>query len=197
MGTDNQKVLVYIGRIAQQNPLIQTIIGYLMADPSRTRFVYQLKDEYALSMTMSIHRRIEIPLAPWQGFIRGVPVPDPLTWIQAAQDFKGQPIMVRLSTDDPVLLQLLNTLLKDEKAQEYRNQLLDRMESVRKELDRALDLYNEVRHIMEIDHERQPELIKFLAMAEDQMQGMGQELKTLKAHLENTQSSSWPEGSDE
>ncbi|HBQ93845.1 MAG: hypothetical protein M1493_09030 [Firmicutes bacterium] len=184
MATDNQKALVYIGRIAQQNPSIQTVVGYLMADPGRMRLVYHLKDDFTLAMGLSIHRRIEIPLAPWQGFIRGVPVPDPLTWIQAAQSYRGQPVMVRISTDDPVLLQLLNGLLKEEKEAEYRQQLLARMDGVRQELDRALDLYNEVRHIMEVDRDRQPELVKFLTMAESQMQGMGKELKAMKAHLE-------------
>lgn len=196
MGSETQRVLVYVGRIAHQTPSIQTIIGYLLADPGRTHFVYHIKEDYPLAMALSIHRRIEIPLAPWQGFIRGVPVPDPLTWIQAAQDFKGQPVMVRISTDDPVLLQLLNTLLKDEKRAEYRSQLLERMDGVRQELDHALDLYNEVRHIMEVDRDRQPELIKFLAMAENQMQGMGRELKALKAHLENNEAMPGSEGSD-
>ncbi len=168
-----------------------------MADPRRLRLVYHLKDDFTLSMAISIHRRIEIPLAPWQGFIKGVPVPDPLVWIQAAQNHPSEPVMVRISTDDPVLLQLLNQILKDEKDQEYRQQLKERMDGVRQELDRALDLYNEVRNIMEVDRDRQSELVKFLALAESQMQGMGQELKALKAHMEDDKSTlSPPEGDD-
>lgn len=197
LATDSQKVLIYIGRIAQQNPSIQTIVGYLMADPGRLRLVYHLKEEFSMSMAISIHRRIEIPLAPWQGFIKGVPVPDPLTLIQAAQDYRGQPVMVRISTDDPVLLQLLNQVLKDEKDKEYRQQLMERMDGVRTELDRALDLYNEVRNIMEVDRDRQDELAKFLSLAESQMQGMGQELKALKAHLQANSPSLPPSEGDD
>jgi chromosome segregation ATPase len=82
-------------------------------------------------------------------------------------------------------LQLLNQILKDEKDQEYRQQLKERMDGVRQELDRALDLYNEVRHVMEVDQERQVELTKFLGIAENEMHHLGQELKFLKGRMES------------
>jgi predicted nucleic acid-binding Zn-ribbon protein len=61
--------------------------------------------------------------------------------------------------------------------------MADRMQNLRQELDRALDLYNEVRHLMEIDQERQQELEKFLSMAEAEMQNMGRELSQIKARM--------------
>ncbi|POB11133.1 hypothetical protein [Sulfobacillus sp. hq2] len=184
MVADQQKILTYIGRIAYNSPVIQTVVGYLMADPARVVFVRQWPEDQTLAMTMSIHRRIELAGPLWQGYVRGVPVPDPLTWIQAATPFRSAAIALRLSTDDVWLMEAVQPLIQSEEAAEYRAQLEERMQTVRQELDRALDLYNELRHIMEVDRERQPQLEKFLTLAQTQMQTMGQELKVLKENLD-------------
>lgn len=178
-----ERLLVYLGRLTIQVPPIQVVVGYLLSDPGRVQFTHQLRADYPLAMAISAHRRIELPLAPWQGFIRGVPVPDPLTWIQASSNFRGEPIAVRLSSDDPTLLKMLSPLITPEQEREERAQWQTRMENLRQELDRALDLYNEVRHIMEVDHDRAAELEKFLGIAEEEMQGLGRELTMLKERL--------------
>jgi adenylate kinase family enzyme len=182
MREDIEKVLVYIGRVAAQVPSIQAVIGYLLSDPSRVRFVESLDQNRQVAMAMSLHRRIELPMAPWQGYIRSVPVPDPLTWIQAARVAGGE-IAVRVSSDDLMLRQLLAPLVEPERARQQRLVMTDRMKNLRQELDRALDLYNEVRHLMEVDQERQQELEKFLTMAEQEMQNMGRELTLIKERL--------------
>ena len=186
MAADQQKILAYIGRVAHQSPVIQMVVGYLMADPGRLSFVRQWPDDQTLAMAMSLHRRLELAGPVWQGYVRGVPVPDPLTWIQAAAPFRASGVAVRLSTDDVWLMEAVQPMVLREQAAESRTHLAERMRSVRQELDRALDLYNEMRHIMEVDRERQPHLEKFLAMAQTQMQGMGQELKMLKDNLDES-----------
>ena len=185
MREEIDKLLVYIGRVTGQVPVLQVIIGYLLSDPSRVRFVDTLDANRQLGMVLSIHRRIELPMAPWQGYIKSVPVPDALTWIQAARAMGGE-IAVRLSSDDPVLLQRLTPLVAPERARHERVVMADRMQNLRQELDRALDLYNEVRHLMEIDQERQAELEKFLAMAEAEMQNMGRELSQIKERMQES-----------
>lgn len=182
MREEIEKLLIYLGRSTAQVPALQMVIGYLMSDPSRVRFVATLDQGRELAMAVSAHRRIELPLAPWQGYIRGVPVPDPLTWIQAARTVSGE-IAVRVSSDDALVLQLLNSLVAPERARQERVQVQDRMQNLRVELDRALDLYNEVRHLMEIDQDRHQELEKFLSMAETEMQNMGRELAHLKQRM--------------
>lgn len=184
MRQDIEKLLVYLGRLTVQVPALQVIVGYLLADPGRVQFVNQLPQEGALAMAIQVHRRIEIPLAPWQGLIRGVPISEPLAWIQAARSMAGEPIHIRLSTDDSVLIQQLNPLIGPERKKEERAELERRMAGLRGKLDRTLDLYNEVRHIMEVDQERQEELGHFLTMAEAEMKGMGNELKLLKERLQ-------------
>lgn len=183
MREDIDKLLLYLGRLTGQVPVLQVIVGYLLADPSRVRFVDSLDPQYQVAMTLSVHRRIELPLAPWQGYVRSVPVPDALAWIQASRRMGGE-IAVRVSTDDPVLRQLLAPLIAPERERHARIVMADRMQNLRQELDRALDLYNEVRHLMEIDQARQQELEKFLSMAEAEMQNMGRELSYIKSQLE-------------
>lgn len=178
------KLLVHLGRLTNQVPVLQIILGYLLADPSRVRFVDSLDQDAKLAMALSIHRRIELPMAPWQGYIRGVPVPDALTWIQAARGVGGD-ILIRVSSDDSLVLQLLSPLVRPERERHERVVMEDRMQNLRHELDRALDLYNEVRHLMEIDQDRQQELEKFLSIAESEMQQMGQELSQIKRRMAN------------
>ncbi|MCY0898420.1 MAG: hypothetical protein OWU33_05700 [Firmicutes bacterium] len=182
MREEIDKLLIYLARLTGQVAPLQIILGYLLSDPTRVRFVPSLDRDRELAMAISAHRRIELPMAPWQGYIRGVPVPDPVTWIQAARAIRGE-IAVRVSSDDPIVLQLLNPLLAPERERHERVLMEDRMQNLRQELDRALDLYNEVRHLMEIDQERHQELEKFLSMAEREMQQMGQELAQLKQRM--------------
>lgn len=182
MREEIDKLLIYLGRLTGQLPVLQMVVGYLMSDPSRVRFVDSLGQSRNLAMAVSVHRRIELPMAPWQGYIRNVPVPDPLTWIQAARSMGGE-IAVRISSDDPLVVQLLNPLVAPDRERQQRLVMSDRMQNLRLELDRALDLYNEVRHLMEVDQERQHELEKFLGMAEAEMQNMGQELTHIKDRL--------------
>ncbi len=196
MSDEPQKILTYIGRVMHQNSGVLTAIGFLLADPDRVRFVLRGAETQELGMMVSIHRRIEIPGPLWQGWIRGVPVPDPLAWISAAIPLRGHPVVLRVSTDDVLLLQLLQPLVEAEEHAGVRTQINARMREVRDELDRALDLYNEVRHLMEVDRDRQPELEQFLLMAQKQMQGMGHELQTLKDNLHRASGTSWNEGSD-
>ncbi len=183
MREEIDKLLIYLGRITAQTPHLQMILGFLLSDPSRVRFVATLDTGGELAMAISAHRRIELPISPWQGYIRGVPVPDPIVWIQAARAMRGD-IAIRLSSDDPLVMQLANPLIAPERERRERLVMEDRMQDLRQELDRTLDLYNEVRHLMEIDHERHQELETFLSMAEREMQNMGRELSHLKERIE-------------
>lgn len=181
-----EQLLIQLARFSTQSPAIQIIVGFLMAEPHRVRVVHQLRRDANLSMSISAHRRIEVPLAPWQGFVRGVPVPDPITWIQASRSYGQEPIAIRVSTDDRTLLELVTPMIAPDQDRAERAGWETRIGNVRQELDRALDLYNEVRHIMEIDHDRADELGQFLSMAESQMQAMGRELKILRGRLEKS-----------
>ncbi len=185
--TDVRRILTHLARISISAPSVQIAVGFLLANPSRVRFVSQIAEGPGLAMAISVHRRIEIPLAPWQGFINGVPVPDPLLWMEAAMGKDGQVITVRISTDDFELIQRLSPMVTKDAERHRRAELSDRVQNLRHDLDQALDLYNEVRHVMEVDQDRHAELSKFLGIAEQEMQGIGQELKFLRSRLESTE----------
>ncbi|PSR32161.1 MAG: hypothetical protein C7B46_15485 [Sulfobacillus benefaciens] len=183
--TNVRRILSHLARISVNAPAIQIAVGYLLADPRRVRFVSQFGEGTGLGMAISAHRRIEIPLAPWQGFINGVPVPDPLLWIEAAGTLPNGVVAVRISTDDVELMQRLSPMITQDRERHERREITERVQNLRQELDRALDLYNEVRHVMEVDQDRQAELTKFLGIAENEMHNLGQELKFLKGRLES------------
>ncbi len=187
---DVRRILTHLARISIAAPAVQIAVGFLLANPNRVRFVSQIGDASGLAMAISVHRRIEIPLAPWQGFINGVPVPDPLLWIEAASGKSNDVIAIRVSTDDLELIQSLAPMVVKDEERHRRAELTDRVQNLRQELDRALDLYNEVRHVMEVDQDRQTELTKFLGIAEQEMQGIGQELKALRTRLESAEENS-------
>ncbi len=183
MNEGTEKILIYLGRISSNIPAIQVIVGHLLAHPERARFVQQVSEAGALAMTISAHRRIEIPIAPWQGYIRGVPVPDPYTWIEAARGLGVNQIEIRVSTDDPRLLMMLEPWVRDDQQKLERTQIQDRVTHLRQEVDQVLDIYNELRHLMAVDADRQTELSQFLGMAEGEMQNLGHELNRLKERL--------------
>ena len=181
-----EKILTYLGRLTSQIPAIQVIVGYLLAHPERIRFVQQVSEAGGLAMAISVHRRIEIPMAPWQGYVRGVPVPDPYLWIEAARGLSPGEVEVRISTDDPRLITLLEPLVRDDQQRAERVQIQDRVKHLRQEVDQVLDIYNELRHLMAVDVDRQSELSQFLGMAEEEMHHLGHELNALKERLGET-----------
>lgn len=177
------RALIYLGRIATPFPAIQTVVGYLLADPERVRFVRRLHPDQPLAMAISAHRRIELPVAPWQGYIRGVPVPDPYAWIDGARRMGAREVWVRVSTDDPRLTAWVEGLATDDSEQVEQRALTARMEELRGKVDQVLDIYNELRHLLTVDPERAQDLGRFVNMAEDEMQSLGRELNHLKERL--------------
>jgi hypothetical protein len=178
------RLLAHLARLTVASPASQLMIGYLLANPERVEWVEGPTDDAGLGMTFSAHRRIEVPGVPWQGFVRGVPIPDPLLWLQATEGQRGQRIRVKVATDDPILTQALAELTRPTRIRAQRREMEARMASLRAEVDRTLDIYAEVRRLMESEEAgRDPELPQFLKLAERQMQELGEELARLKARM--------------
>jgi hypothetical protein len=163
------------------------MVGYLLGNVERVRFVSRIRPERELAMSFGAHRRIEVPLVPWQGFVRGVPIPDPLLWIEAARPYRTAPIDVRILTDDRTLTELLRAQLDPEDARERRRDLEERIGQLREEVDRTLDIYGEVRRLLaEPSGEHDPNLPEFYKLAQRQMGQLGEELARLKQRLDET-----------
>ena len=177
--------LAQLARLTAGVPPAHLMAGYLLAQPDRTRFVSRLDPTAPLGMAFGIHRRIEVPMMPWQGFIRGVPIPDPLLWIDSVRGAPRDAIEVRVSTDDLALTNLLAPVYASTKPLEERVAIERHIKNLRTEVDRALDIYAEVKRLMEDpDHEADRDLPRFLSMAEGQMEQLGRELSRLKARLD-------------
>jgi hypothetical protein len=179
--------LDHLARLTVAMPPAHLMAGYLLSNVERVRFVSRLEPEVPLGMTFGLHRRIEVPMMPWQGFVRGVPIPDPLLWIQAARGMGQAPIAIRVSTDDPQMTRLLAPILTVEQARSERSTLERQIRNLRQEVDRALDIYAEVKRLMDDpDRRDDPNLPRFMAMAQSQMEQLGAELSRLKARLEES-----------
>jgi hypothetical protein len=176
-----------LARLTVGAPPAHLMVGYLLGNVERVRFVSRLEGDVALGMSFGVHRRIEVPMMPWQGYVRGVPIPDPLLWIQAARMVGTSQILIRVSTDDTQLTRILTPVLEQERQRSERGTLDREIRNLRQEVDRALDIYAEVKKLMD-DPERREDsnLPRFMAMAQSQMEQLGAELSRLKARLEES-----------
>lgn len=179
--------LTQLARLTVGAPPAQVMVGYLLANLDRVRFVSRIRPDMELAMSFGAHRRIEVPLVPWQGFLRGVPIPDPLLWIDTARQFGRASIAVRVSTDDGTLTELIRPQVDPEELKAQRQELESRMVGLRQEVDRTLDIYAEVRKLMqEPDGEHDPNLTQFYRIAHQQMEQLGEELSRLKERLQES-----------
>lgn len=176
----NEQILSYLTRVTTGSASLQLALGYLIGNKNRVTFVKNLETA-VVGMIISVHRRIEVPTVPWQGVIADTTVADPLTWIlTVSEHYSATNIAVRIATDDMALVQKLEPLLQSEVAASERRWTLEKMGKIREELDSTLDLYNEMRNLLEVDQSRSHELEKFLQLAETQMKSLGEGLKELK-----------------
>jgi hypothetical protein len=177
------RVLTLLARLTVGSPAAQLMIGYLMASPERILFVDRLEREAEAGMVFAAHRRIEVPMVPWQGFVRGVPIPDPLLWLDAVRDVRPGQVMVRISSDDAAVQAALTPFLSRTRARLERRDMEERMRELREEVDRTLDLYGEMRRLMNEESAGDSNLPRFLEMARQQMQELGEELSRVKDRL--------------
>lgn len=179
-------VLAQLARVLLNAPVAQLMIGYLLANPERVQFVDRLEEGSEVGMAFGAHRRIEVPMVPWLGYVRGVPIPDPLVFLEAVRQMRPGIIAVRISTDDPVLTMRLRPLLAAQRARTERQEVEARIRELREEVDRTLDIYGEVRRLLaDSESQHDPNLPAFLHMAQRQMQELGAELARLKEQLES------------
>lgn len=186
VASEIENVLTYLARVTGQIPTLQLALGWLLANQARVQLVDRHAANQVLAMSFGAHRRIEIPMAPWMGYVRGVPVPDPLIWAEAAKEWPQNLISVQVATDDLYLSNLMRPLIRPHRDRLERQELERQMQSLRTDVDRALDLYSEIRHIMEATPERGGELSIFLQFAEQDMQGLGRQLQRFKEQLEES-----------
>ncbi|MDA8197980.1 MAG: hypothetical protein M0Z54_00935 [Thermaerobacter sp.] len=181
---ETRQTLAHLARLTMPIPPAHLMVGYLLAHAERVRFTPTLDTDAPLAMAFGVHRRIEVPLVPWEGFARGVPIPDPLLWIEAARSETRSPLSIRVSTDDRLLGALLARHFERRQAGDVRRQREDQVQRLRQQVDQTLDIYAELKRLLaDPDREAEGHLPEFLVMAEEQMAHLSQELTALKGQM--------------
>ena len=182
---ETRQTLAHLARLTISIPPAHLMVGYLLGQAERVRFTPTLDTDGALAMAFGVHRRIEVPLVPWEGFARGVPIPDPLLWIEAVRSDTRSPISIRVSTDDRLMGALLTRHFERRHVGDARRQREDQVKQLRRQVDQTLDIYAELKRLLaDPNREAESHLPEFLAMAEEQMAHLSQELTVLKGQMD-------------
>lgn len=182
------RVLQQLAIAAYPDAMLVYLCGLLMGSIHRVFFVRDL-DDAPIAIQINIGRARVWPTPPWQATIGGMSFPDPLT-LASALSQRDDPICVRLSFDgseeDEDFQQTLVNSYADIAAGRTAGvqQAEGRMDDLRGRIDRALDIYNECRRLMEEGRpERQAELEAFQKMAQEELQACTRELKSLEMQV--------------
>lgn len=182
------RVLQQLAVDAYPDAMLVYILGLLMGAVDRVHFVRDL-DGAPIALQVNIGRARVWPMPSWQATVGGMTFPDPLT-LAAAIAQQDDPICVRLTFDGSESDEEFQEIVVDEYADIAAGQTAGvqlaqgGMDDLRDRIDRALDIYNECRRLLEnSDGGRQAELETFQRMAQEELQACTRELKQLEMQL--------------
>ncbi len=182
------RVLQRLSVAAYPDAMLVYLCGLLMGAVHRVHFVRDL-DGAPIAIQINMGRARVWPTPPWQAAIGGMTFPDPLTLASALAQ-RDDAICVKLafdgSEDDEDFQQALVNNYSDVVAGRTAGvlQAEGRMDDLRSRIDRALDIYNECRRLMEEGSpERRAELAAFQQMAQEELQACTRELRALEMQV--------------
>lgn len=182
------RVLQQLSIAAYPDAMLVYLCGLLMGAVHRVHFVRDMAGA-PVGIQINMGRARVWPTPPWQATIGGMSFPDPLT-LAAALAQRDDPICVRLvfdgSEENEDFQQVLVNDYSDIVAGRTAGvqQAEGRMDDLRNRIDRALDIYNECRRLMEEGNpERQAELEAFQKMAQEELQACTRELRSLELQV--------------
>lgn len=184
------RVLQQLSVAAYPDAMLIYLCGLLMGAVHRVHFVRHLEGA-PIAIQIAMGRARVWPTPPWQATVGGMSIPDPLTLASALAQ-RDDPICVKLMFDGSNEHEDFQRSLVDSYADIVAGRTAgvqeaeDRMAELRARIDRALDIYNECRRMMEEGTpERQAELAAFQRMAQEELQACTQELRQLEMQLAN------------
>lgn len=179
------RVLQQLAIKAYPDPMLIYLFGLLMGLVERVHFVRELEGA-PVAIQMNVGRARVWPSTPWQATIGGMTFPDPLTLASALVQ-RDDPICVRLLFDGSESNEDFQQVLVDSYADIAAGRTAsvvrtdERIDDLKARIDRALDIYNECRRLMEDgDPERRAELEMYQRMAQDELQACTRELRALE-----------------
>ncbi|HLT59269.1 MAG: hypothetical protein LOD91_03770 [Limnochordales bacterium] len=184
------RVLQQLSVAAYPDAMLIYLCGLLMGAVHRVHFVRHLEGA-PIAIQIAMGRARVWPTPPWQATVGGMSIPDPLTLASALAQ-RDDPICVKLMFDGSNEHEDFQRSLVDSYADIVAGRTAgvqeaeDRMAELRARIDRALDIYNECRRMMEEGTpERQAELAAFQRMAQEELQACTRELRQLEMQLAN------------
>lgn len=182
------RVLQRLSIAAYPDAMLVYLCGLLMGAVHRVHFVRDLTGA-PIAVQINMGRARVWPTPPWQASVGGMDFPDPLT-LASALARRSEPICVKASFDGAEEDEEFQRVLVDSYADVVAGrtagvvQAESRMEDLRSRIDRALDIYNEVRRLMEEgDEARRAELAVFQKMAQEELQACTRELRALELQV--------------
>lgn len=182
------RVLQRLSIAAYPDAMLVYLCGLLMGSVQRVFFVRDLEGA-PVGIQINMGRARVWPTPPWQATIGGMSFPDPLTLASALAQ-REDPICVKLAFDgsdeDEDFQQALVNDYSDIVSGRTAGvqQAEGRMDELKSRIDRALDIYNECRRLMEEGSpERQAELAAFQKMAQEELQACTRELRALEMQV--------------
>lgn len=188
------RVLQRLSIAAYPDAMLVYLCGLLMGAVHRVYFVRDL-DGAPIAIQINMGRARVWPTPPWQANVGGMTLPDPLTLASALAQ-RNDPICVKVAFDgadeDEEFQQLLVDNYLDVMAGRTAGVLRaeSRIDHLRNRIDRALDIYNECRRLMEESSpERRAELEAFQKMAQEELQACTRELRELELQVAQSKNS--------
>lgn len=188
------RVLQRISIAAYPDAMLVYLCGLLMGAVHRVYFVRDLEGA-PIGVQINLGRARVWPTPPWQAVIGGMSFPDPLTLASALAQ-RDDPICVKLAFDgseeDEEFQEVLVNSYADIAAGRTAGvqQAEGRIDDLRSRIDRALDIYNECRRLMEESSpERRAELAAFQQMAQEELQACTRELRELEMQVAQSKNS--------
>lgn len=181
------EAVVRVGRHLPQSPDMTFLLGFLAGNLSRLHFVRSLEGA-PVAIAIAAGRRHIWPGSVFEAHIHTVPVPIPGALVSALAE-TDEAICLRVSLDDPAEAAWFEPLLVDSylhvRGDRPEDTLAERVDGVRGHIDQALDVYRECRRLLaEGQGEGEARLRFFLGLAEQEIEGLGQQLSALNHQLE-------------
>ena len=180
------EAVVRIGRHLPQSPDMTFLLGFLAGNLSRLHFVRSLEGA-PVAIAIAAGRRHIWPGSVFEAHVHSVPVPIPGALVSALVE-NDEAICVRVSLDDPAEAAWFEPLLLDShlnvRPDRPEDTLADRVQGVRGRIDQSLDVYRECRRLLaDGGGEDEVRLKFFLGLAEQEIEGLGQQLAALNRQL--------------
>lgn len=179
------RVLQRVAVEAYPDAMLVYLFGLLMGAVDRVHFVRDLEGA-PVAIQANVGRARVWPTPAWEATIGGMTFPDPLTFASALAQ-RTDAICVKLSFEGSETDEDFQTLLLDghEDVAAGRTagvvEAEERIDDLKVRIDRALDIYNETRRLMDDgDPERQTELEAYQRMAREELQACTRRLRALE-----------------